>query len=217
MLDSYEKLIPGYISKEDFFRFGLEQTLYIPDSNIKKGWDDLLKKIKGNKTLYIRGVKEANQNHLFFDFNKMVFGNAHTTKDPSNSQSTTKIMDALSGYKKSKDLKNYQMSTIFGKSRNIFLFNAPWNLAYVPKIMEPFLSVDNNSELAKEFKALFLEQGKKKFKSYIKEYNELVTNRHFVQQREDYIEQMYDNAYLDHGVMTKFEDSLREELSPIEI
>jgi len=58
MLDSYEALIPEYISKEEFFRYGLEKTIYINDSKVKEGWEALKQKVKNNKPLFMRGVKE---------------------------------------------------------------------------------------------------------------------------------------------------------------
>jgi hypothetical protein len=41
MIDSYELLLTQYISKEDFFRFGLEKTIYIPTDKVEAEWQSL--------------------------------------------------------------------------------------------------------------------------------------------------------------------------------
>lgn len=217
MLDSYDALIPEYISKEDFFRFGLEKTIYINDSKVKEGWEALKNKIKDNKPLFIRGVKDAVGNQLYYDFYARVLKNQQVKKDPSNSQAPTKMMEDLSGYKKSKDLRNYQLSTIFSRSKNVLCFNAPWNFAYTPNILDPLLGIDAKGELASEYKKVFQEHCYTKFKSYINEFNEMMTNTHFLRETDEYIHSLYDNSRNNIESVKKFDISLREEIAPIKI
>ena len=215
MLDSYEALIPEYISKEEFFRFGLEKTIYIPDSKVKQEWKNLKDRIKNNNTVYMRGVKDSIGNQLFFDFYKHIFKNENVKKDPSNTQNPTKVIEALSGYKKSKDLRNYQLTSIFGRNKNILAFCAPWNLAYTPNIVDPLMGVDAKGAMASEYQKLFLEHSYKKFKPYIDEYNEMVSNTNFVRTTDEYFEKLYDNSMLDKSAVIKFEEVLRDDFSAI--
>ena len=215
MIDAYEQMIPEYISKEDFFRFGIEKTIYIPDSKVKEEWAALKKKIESGKPVFMRGMKNSVDNQLFFDFYKELFKNEQVKKDPSNTQNPAKVIETLTGYKKSKDLKNYQLTSLFGKSKNIFAFTAPWNMAYIPNILDPLLSNEARSDLAQEFQAYFLRHNLEKFKSYIDEFNKMVTSPHFLRQVDDHFHTLYDNVYFDNEIVMKFEPIFREEFSPI--
>jgi len=217
MIDSYEELIPEYISKEEFFRFGLEKTIYISDHKVKEGWEDLKAKIKANKPLFMRGVKDAVGNQLFYEFYARVLKNQQVKKDPSNTQAPTKIIEELSGYKKSKDLRNYQLSFIFGRSRNILCFNAPWNIVYTPNILDPIMGIDAKGDLSTEYKKIFQGHCIEKFKPYINEFNEMMTNTHFLRETDEYIHSLYDNSMHNRSAVDKFVDTLREEISPIKI
>ena len=53
MIDSYELLLSQYISKEDFFKFGLEKTIYIPNDKVEAEWQSLKKNIANNKAVFI--------------------------------------------------------------------------------------------------------------------------------------------------------------------
>ncbi len=217
MLDSYEALIPEYISKEDFFRFGLEKTIYIPDEKVKQEWKALKERINSNKPVYMRGSKDSGSNQLFFEFYAKVFKNEQVKKDPSNTQNPAKVIEDLTGLKKSKDLSNYQLTSIFGKSKNILAFAAPWNIAYTPNIIDPLLGVDAKGALATEYQKLFLEHAYNKFKPYINEYNEILTNGHFLRTIDEHMKKLYDNSMHKKDVLVKFEDMMREEMSPIKI
>ncbi|MDF1881507.1 hypothetical protein JHD50_09370 [Sulfurimonas sp. MAG313] len=217
MRDAYEALIPGYISKEEFFRFGLEQTIYISDEKVKMGWEALKKKLKDNKPLFMRGSKDAAHNQMYYEFYARVLRNEQAKRDPSNSQTPTKMMEELSGLKKSKDLKNYQLSTIFGRSKNVLCFNAPWNFAYTPNILDPLLGVDARGPLAQEFKKVFQAQAYKKFKPYIEEFNTMMTDNHFLRETDEYLHDLYDNSLHKNEIVEIFESSLRDEIEPISI
>ena len=217
MLDSYEALIPEYISKDEFFRFALEKTIYIPDEKVKEEWKSLKEKIKSNKTVYMRGVKDSGTNHLFYDFYARVMKSEQAKKDPSNSQYPTKVIEDLTGLKKSKDLRNYQLSSVFGRSRNILAFTAPWNIVYIPNILEPLLGNDAKGDLAQECQRVFFEHSFKKFKPYIDDFNKMVTDNHFLRMVDEHFESLYDNAKHDKDRVVNFETLLRDEFAPIKL
>ena len=100
MLDSYELLLSDYISKEDFFKFGLEKTIYIPDDKVAAEWQGLKKNIANNKIVFIRGFKSSVAMHMASDFYSKIFDNKQVKKDPSNTQNPAKIIEKLTGYKK---------------------------------------------------------------------------------------------------------------------
>lgn len=217
MIDSYEALIPDYLSKEDFFRFGIEKTIYIPDEKVKQEWKKLKENINANKPIYMRGVKELAGNHLFFDFYAKLFKNDQIKRDPSNTQNPAKVIETLTGYKKSKDLRNYQLASIFGRSRNIFAFTAPWNIAYIPSILDPLLSSEAKGDLALEFQAYFMRHSYEKFKPYIDDFNKILTTRHFIQSVDDHFENLYNNNRMyDRKQTESFEEVFRKDFAPIE-
>ncbi len=215
MIDAYEGLIPEYISQEEFFRFGLEKSIYIPDEKVKKEWDALKQKLASNKPLFIRGVKDSLTNQLFYDFYAKVMENQHVKKDPSNTQSPTKIMETLSGYKKSKDLRNYQLASIFSRSRNVLAFNAPWNIVYIPNMIDPLLGPDARGDMALQYKEVFQKHCYEKFKPYIQEFNDMITNVHFLRNKDQYLNALYDNGMQDREIVSRFETILEEEFAPI--
>ncbi|MDH5465296.1 MAG: hypothetical protein OEW60_06665 [Thiovulaceae bacterium] len=218
MIDAYEALIPEYLSQEDFIRYGLEKTVYIPDDKVKEGWEDLKKQINSNKKVFMRGVKDNNITRMFFDYYKDIVKNERIAKDPSNTQNPAKVIEDLSGIKKSKDLRNYQLTSIFGRSRNIFAFTAPWNIVYIPNLIDPLLSSEANNELSKEFQKAFQKNAYEKFKPYVDEFNKIVTDHHFRQSTDDYFEHLYNNNRLYPRENTeKFEEIYREDFAPIEV
>ncbi len=215
MIDSYELLLSQYISKEDFFRFGLEKTIYIPNDKVEAENQSLKKNIANNKAVFIRGFKSSTAMHMAFDFYTKVFENKQVKKDPSNTQNPSKIIEKLTGYKKAKDLKNYQLTSIFGRSRNVLAFCAPWNIVYIPSILDPLLSADAKSDLALEFKQRFLQHSYEKFKPYIDEFNETVSNHQFQRSMDEYFQKLFDDAHFDKDEMIAFENTIREDFAPI--
>lgn len=215
MIDSYELLLSQYVSKEDFFKFGLEKTIYISNDKAEIEWQNLKKNISNNKTVFIRGFKTSAGMHMAFDFYTKVFENKQIKKDPSNTQNPSKIIEKLTGYKKGKDLKNYQLTSIFGRSRNILAFCAPWNIVYIPSILDPLLSVDANTEIAKEFKRRFLQHSYEKFKPFIEEFNLMVSNHQFQKSMDEYFQKLFDDGHFDKKEMITFENTIREDFAPI--
>lgn len=135
MIDSYEKFLTKYVSKEDFFDFGLNETIYIPIDKVEKEWSNLKNRIFENQNVFIRGFgRDAAGTHLFLKFYENIFEHSNIVKDPTNNQQPTKLLESLTGLKKNKDIRNYQVSHIFGRTKNIFTFTAPWNIIFMPKI-----------------------------------------------------------------------------------
>lgn len=215
MIDAYDILLSEYVSKEDFFKFGLEKTIYIPQDKIQKDNDALKHNIKSNKPVFIRGYKNSSTMHIASDFYTKVFHFEQVKKDPSNTQNPAKLIEKLTGYKKSKDLKNYQLSSVFGRSRNIFLFSAPWNIVYIPSIFDPLLSVDNNSDIAKEYQTLFQKHCYEKFKVYVDEYNTMVRNHQFQKSMDEYFQKLFDDGHFPKDEMIMFEETMRHDFEPI--
>ena len=106
MRDSYLRFFSeGYISKEQFFEFGLKETIYASADKAEQEWGLLKKRIYGNEKVYIRGFgRDSNGTHLFQRLYKHLVGNESVTKDSTNNAEPTKIIHELTGYSKIKTL-----------------------------------------------------------------------------------------------------------------
>ena len=217
LIDSYEKFLTKYVSKEDFFNFGLSETIYISTDKVQEEWSNLKNRIFENESVFIRGFgRDAAGTHLFLKFYEKVFQNNNIVKDPTNNQQPTKLLESLTGLKKNKDIRNYQVSHIFGRTKNIFTFTAPWNIVFMPKLLDPFTGHEAKGEIIDEYQKLFQQQSYDKFKPFIDEFNDIITDTHLVQSIEDYFEELHSNNE-DTKMVKKFEKAVREEFSPIEL
>ena len=105
MRDSYLRFFSeGYISKEQFFEFGLKETIYSPADKAEQEWGLLKKRIYSNEKVFIRGFgRDSNGTHLFQRLYKHLVGNESVTKDSTNNAEPTKIIRDLTGYSKIKN------------------------------------------------------------------------------------------------------------------
>ncbi len=102
MRDSYLNFFSkGYISKEQFFDFGLTETIYVELSIASKAWEQLKIKIQSNNPVYIRGFgRDANGTPLFQALYRYAFANSNIIKDPTNNAEPTKLMKIWTGMAK---------------------------------------------------------------------------------------------------------------------
>ena len=160
MKDSYEIFFAEFnISKEQLFNFWLKETIYSPIDKAELAWKELKVNIHSNNEVYIRGFgREAKSTPIYIEFYKYLLNNSKVKKDPTNNAMPTKLISNLTGYSKQgnscKQIINYQVSHIFGRTKNLFAFTAPWNLAYVPKVIDPFTGHEAKGELVQEFSYL---------------------------------------------------------------
>ena len=215
MIDSYEKFLSEYITKEDFFNFGLNETIYIPTSEVDKEWKNLKNRIKNNEEVFIRGYgRNAAGTSLFFDFYNKVFQHSNVSKDATNNDRPTRLLEKLTQLKKNKDIRNYQVSHVFGRTKNIFAFTAPWNIIFMPKILDPFTGHEAKGTLVDEFQLLFKQQNYNHFKTYIDEFNDIVTDTKLLTSIDNYFYDMHSNNS-DSVIIEKLRSSISDEFEPI--
>jgi hypothetical protein len=175
IMDSYEKFFSRFaIEDEDFYNFGLEETIFPDIEQVRKYWEDLKRRLSDNERVYIRGAgRDARGTQIYLDFYSVLFRNNNIKKDPNNNTAPKKIIQELTGYN-SKTLLNYQISHIFAKTKNPLLFESPWNIVYVPKIIDPFTGHEASGKRVVEYQRLFLEKVKTLYKEFIEDYNNIV-------------------------------------------
>lgn len=217
-IDSYEKFIKKFnIDKNDLFEFGIRETILPEKDLVDQNWKELKKRIYNNGVVSIRGYgRDAKGSYLYTDMYKEIFNNENIKKDGASNTEPTKIISELTGYKKNKTLFNYQVSHIFGKTKNIFLFEAPWNIAYIPKIIYPLTGHETKGFWPQEYQKLFIANITQKYAEYIDEYNNLITQPEIKEKINLYLQNLKTRENSTKEIL-RFEKSVMEELAPIEL
>ena len=222
MRDSYELFFSRFhIDKEQFFDFGLNETIFATFDKAKEGWEDLKQRIKNNGQVYIRGFgRNSNASHLYKDFYSRVLSNENVEIDPTNNQKPANLIRDMT--KCSKDersghepIRNYQISHVFGRTKNIFTFTAPWNIVYQPKIIDPFTGHEAKGEMVSEYKTMLQKKTYVCFEALIEEYNQNISDNDFRQRIEKYFKDISNSSCYSQTDIDKLVKSVREELTPI--
>ena len=224
MLDSYENFLSEFkISIDQFLDFGIKSVIYIPADKAKENWDSLKIKISNEEEVFVRGFgRDSKKTPLLLDFYKHLLGNSHIKKDPSNNSKPTKMIRELSGYSKTgknkyKLISNYQISHIYGRTKNVYAFTAPWNIAYIPKIYDPFTGHEAKGDMVKEFSSRLKIQTYKKFEPLIEDFNNIVNRSVFKDKLEKSLDILNnDNKNFTQKQLNKLNESIKSEFLPIE-
>ena len=97
----------------------------------------------------------------------------------------------------------------------MYAFTAPWNIVYIPKILDPFTGHEAKCDLVKEFTRLFQKNSYKKFHKLIDDFNQIMTSNSFIEKVEISIKNIQDSGEFDEKIIKKFRTSLSSEVSPI--
>lgn len=173
-LDSYLQFFE-IVDKDAFFRFGIDNIIIAKPEIAKNAWNNLLKNINAKSdNLFVRSSgRYAVGNDILRKLYADVFG-ININFDPTNNDEPTKLIQDLTGYYKrgsKQNIFNYQVSHVFGRTKNVFLFTAPWNIVFVPKVLDPLTGHEAKGDFVEEFKSLFVNKVKLLFKHEIEEYN----------------------------------------------
>ena len=119
MRDSYERFFSEFhITKEQFFNFGLEETIYASLEDAKASWEKLKEQIHTNQPVYMRGFgRNGSSTHLYQEFYKNVLNNENVQRDTTNNAKPTNVIRDLTRYSKIENdehklIRNYQVSQL---------------------------------------------------------------------------------------------------------
>lgn len=222
MRDAYDTLFK-HIDKELFFRNSLEDIIYIENDKIDSQWLDLKYDIFNNQTIYIRGYgRDAQKTKYFLTLYKYLFENENVNKDSTNNAQPSKLIKCNTNYckviKENKNeklaIRNYQISHLFGRTKNPLLFNCAWNIAYIPKYLDPFTGHETQGNYSSEFKNIILPILKEKFEVYIKDYNAILESK-ILDQIDRSLISVKKELRINKSEFTRFEKNVRAELSLI--
>lgn len=227
MRDSYERFFNHFdIQIHKLIEFGVEQDTIYPDpKNIRGVWESLVDDIKKNRTVYIRGYgRDAHGTILYQELYKILLKHNNIVKDPTNNYKPTQLLQRITNFSKTikadnskkEKIINYQVSHIFGRTKTPFLFTAPWNIVWKPKILDPFTGHESKGEYTVQYKKRFIEKSKLKYSDFINEYNKLAAE-YFSEK--DLIKAVKQLEKSSEGIMDfeKFKDDVLNELKPINI
>lgn len=224
MRDSYIRFFSECsITKEHFFEFGLKETIYAPYDKAEQNWNQLKNRIQNNEEVFIRGFgRDANGTHLFQELYQRMLGNSKVKKDPTNNAEPAKIIKELTGYSKTKNskyelIRNYQISHIFGRTKNLYAFTAPWNIVYMPKMLDPFTGHEAKGEMIDEYTLLFQKQGYMQFEKLIDDFNEIITDENFKNNLSYCLDSLNSDNSFEKKDIEKLKASVQNEFMPIEI
>jgi len=217
MVDAYEIFLNKFnIRHEDIIEFGIKESKFVEKSNVKQKWE-LLKSsiITGDQNVFIRGYgRDAKGTNLYLEMYEELYGHSNFIKDSTNNNIPTKVIKELTGYGKNvktdnkyERIKNFQVSHIFGRTKNPYAFAAPWNIIYIPKIVDPFTGHESKGELTKKFQQQFQRHFINYYSEYILDFNSIMaeTLPHI-------------NKYLAENIGNKrFSMDLLNQFEPIEI
>lgn len=214
-LDSYEKFLSDFdIDIDTFLEWGINSTIFPPLHAVEEAWERHKWKIMNNQTVYIRGYgRDAHGTQLYIDLYRDLLGNCNVKKDPTNNSQPHKHIQTLTGLKRNDDIFNYQVSHIWGHTKNIYLFEAPWNICYVPKLMDPFTGHETKGKWPETYQKLFLAKAYELYNPYVNDYNELLGKYDIERRTEEYVESLR-NTIPDKELEQFTRDVLRE-LAPI--
>ena len=186
--DSYYDFMNHFgIKPKDLFDWGVNAIVFPSDKMVDIEWQNLKRRIFNNEAVYIRGYgRDAHGTKMYTDFYGYAFKNFHVIKDPTNNNRPQANIKKMTGLTRNKDIYNYQVSHIWGRTKNLFLFEAPWNVCYMPKIIDPFTGHETKGDLPVDFQEYFIKKVQKKYRKYIDDYNSIISTYNINKLLSDY-------------------------------
>lgn len=215
-IDSYKLFLDEFgISEERFFRFGLEESKFINAERAKEEWEKLKDSIQSKQKVYIRAHGVNGQStQLFLDFYKTVF---EIDVGVDFNDKPTRLLEKSTGFTKNKNIFNYQVSHVFEKTKNIYAFTAPWNIAFVPKIFDPLTGHETKKQEIDidKFQTLFQQKCYELHSELIDEFNQIVTE--LDEKINNYFKEIRTTEKYPLEIIEKFEINTRKEFTPISV
>ena len=192
--DSYELFVDYFsstpFSEDAFIMWGLNNIIFADKTKAENEWRITKEMWRANKDLWIRNSgRNGQSSNLYKEFYAQ-FGK-NISFDKTNNEIPTKIIQNITEkvkYDKSRHekstvknaslniLRNYQVSHIWGYTKNPLLFASSWNICFVPKIFDPFTGHEAKGPIVDKFQAEFRKKAKCMYADLIADYNDFVDN-----------------------------------------
>lgn len=215
-MDSYQLLFDNLVSKDELFEFGLKHSIFIDKDTAHQEWERLKKSITDNQEVHIRGYgRNGHGTSLFLGLYRDVFGNHQVKQDATNNASPKRMLQNLSGYRVNQNLFNFQIAHIFGRTKNPYSFTTPWNLAFIPKIIDPFTGHEARGDYVQEYQKLFTDRAFDLFEDFIGEFNEIVTSDQLQEKFHVYFKHLDSYSEIEPEKLNRFKTDVYREFEPI--
>jgi len=136
-------------------------------------------------------------------------------KDPTNNASPRRILQNLTDLRINQDLRNYQTAHVFGRTKNPYSFTAGWNLAFIPKVIDPFTGHEAKGEYVNEYQKLFTDKAFELFEEFIDEFNQIVTSAELREKIETHLVELKRLNHLTDDMFARFEKDVWVNFEPI--
>jgi hypothetical protein len=160
---------------EKFIDFGLKNIISIETDIANEEWKSLKVKVNNKSNdLFVRDSgRNGTGNGKILKMYADIFS-ISVNFDKTNNNKPGQIIQKLTGYRKNKTIFNYQISHVFGMTKNVYCFTAPWNIVFIPKIIDPFTGHEAKGIYVDNFQKSFRKMLYKNFSNMIDEYNQLI-------------------------------------------
>lgn len=174
MINSYEQFFDLF-PKDKFFDFGLNNIITIDFDKATIEWKELVGRVKNKSSnLYVRSSgRQGAGNEELKALYRDVFG-ININIDKTNNQKPKSMLQKLTGHRVNKTIFNYQISHVYGRTKNVYCFTAPWNLIFIPKIIDPLTGHEAKGKFVNEFQFLLRNSIQAKFIESINEFNDFM-------------------------------------------
>jgi hypothetical protein len=170
--DSYEQFFQ-LLSREKFLDFGMKNIITIDKEIVKDLWKKLLDRIDDKADDLVIRKKGDNVNENMKKLYKEIF-KIDIKFDRRNNSTPTRLLETFTGYRINKTIFNYQVSHVYEYTKNVYCFAAPWNIVFIPRIIDPLTEHEAKGDCVNEFQGRFRKHIIEKFKEEIIEYNEIM-------------------------------------------
>lgn len=179
LLNSYDEVIREFgITTERFYDVGIKLCLFATPEDAMRDWhrlrDAFLTKEEPGMGLRMV-VHERWLREFYYDLFRLKL-----VKDPDGNQAPNVALCDLLGIKKP---ANYVCAHVFGGTNNPLLFNALFNICYIPAIYAP-LTTDNRykmTPLHEGFRQRFMARVCELYGDIIDEYNAFLQEQHIME------------------------------------
>lgn len=187
ILDGYNLFFRefGIVDTEEIIHFGIKNVIKPKVETAEVQWLEQLTLLLNNGQLPIRGYgRDALGTSLYFQLYKDLFNNNNIIKDATNNNFPTRNLEEWTGFFKNPSrakldkganiIRNFQVSHVFGNTKNPLMFTAPWNIIFLPKIMDPFTGHESKGNLSVRFSISLRKYIFEEYSHVIEDYNTFV-------------------------------------------
>lgn len=188
-LDSYAQFLEYFnIDKDDFYSFGLENTIFASVEHAQAQWNILKNSLLTNNRMSIRSYGRHGRNsELFQKLYVYLFANNNIHIDQTNNTAPRNNLQRTTGHRLRVTLLNYQCSHIFGHTKNPLLFEAVWNMCFTPKIFDPLTGHEAKGPWPLEYQVKLRYLVRSRFSSLISDYNTFVEEHNIKERIEEFV------------------------------